>query len=109
RPCMFPIRNIEHENRQKTRRCARSGTWWPGSADAELPVALPHVLAAVRARKVHRIAFCGLYELANLVDPAGRQPALTTAALHGEAVCRFFVGPAELMPAFVREYPQFYR
>lgn len=70
-------------------------------------VTLAHVIAAVRARKVHAVAFGWRDELADFLDTLRRQPAFTAATLHGKAIRRLFVGSAKLMSALVRVNPHF--
>src|SRR6478736_7373395 len=77
-------------------------------ADTRVLVAAAHVFATVRTGKVHRVALGGGDELADVVEPLGRQPLLAASALDGEAVGRLLVWTAELVAALVRVDPHLY-
>src|SRR6185436_11413755 len=68
-----------------------------------------HDLATIRAYEVHRITFNRQDELAHLIEPLRRQPALAASALHRKAIRRLLVGAAVLVAALVRVNPQLHR
>src|SRR4030095_11803336 len=78
-------------------------------AHGRVSVALAHILATVRACKVHAVAFGRCDEPADLFQTIGREPPFPAPTLHRETIRRLLVGTAELVAALVCMDPELHR